>query len=77
MVGVALSDERLGELAARLAKVPGVVGVLLGGSRARGTHTPESDTDLGVYYHRPLDVGGARRARPDGRGPGRAGHGGR
>lgn len=51
-----LSDERLGELAARLAEVPGVTGVLLGGSRACGTHTPESDTDLGVYYHRPLDV---------------------
>ena len=51
-----LSDERLGELAARLAEVPGVTAVLLGGSRARGTHTPDSDTDLGVYYHRPLDV---------------------
>jgi hypothetical protein len=56
MVGVALSDERLGELAVRLAEVPGVTGVLLGGSRARGTHTPDSDTDLGVYYHQPLDV---------------------
>jgi hypothetical protein len=56
MSGVALSDERLGELAARLAEVPGVAGVLLGGSRARGTHTPDSDTDLGIYYHRPLDV---------------------
>jgi len=53
---VALSDERLGELATRLAEVPGVAAVLLGGSRARGTHTPDSDTDLGVYYHRPLDV---------------------
>lgn len=53
---MALSDERLGELAARLAEVPGVAAVLLGGSRARGTHTPDSDTDLGVYYHRPLDV---------------------
>lgn len=56
MNGVALSDERLGELAARLAEVPGVAAVLLGGSRARGTHTPDSDTDLGIYYHRPLDV---------------------
>ena len=53
---MALSDERLGELATRLAEVPGVAAVLLGGSRARGTHTPDSDTDLGVYYHRPLDV---------------------
>src|SRR4051794_41490725 len=56
MVGVALSDERLHEVAVRLAQVPGVTGVLLGGSRARGTHTPDSDTDLGIYYHRPLDV---------------------
>jgi hypothetical protein len=58
MIGVGLSDERLGELAARLAEVPGVTAVLLGGSRARGTHAPDSDTDLGVYYHRPLDVAG-------------------
>jgi Nucleotidyltransferase domain len=35
-----------------------VVGVLLGGSRARGTHAPGSDVDLGVYYRPPLDVGG-------------------
>ncbi|MFH8407530.1 nucleotidyltransferase domain-containing protein [Streptomyces sp. NPDC018019] len=36
--------------AAALADVPGVVGVTLGGSRARGTHRPDSDWDLGVYY---------------------------
>ncbi|MEU4213833.1 nucleotidyltransferase domain-containing protein [Actinoplanes sp. NPDC026623] len=54
---MALSDTRLHELAAGLAGVPGVTGVLLGGSRARGTHLPDSDTDLGVYYRTPLDVG--------------------
>jgi predicted nucleotidyltransferase len=53
---VALSDERMRELAARLTAVPGVVAVLLGGSRARGTHRADSDTDLGVYYRPPLDV---------------------
>ncbi|AGZ46060.1 nucleotidyltransferase domain-containing protein [Actinoplanes friuliensis] len=53
---MALSDERLHELAEGLVRVPGVTGVVLGGSRARGTHTPESDTDLGVYYRKPLDV---------------------
>jgi hypothetical protein len=53
---VPLTDERLIELAERVAEVPGVVGVVLGGSRARGTHTPESDTDLGLYYRAPLDV---------------------
>ncbi|MDT5042163.1 MAG: hypothetical protein QOE51_3148 [Actinoplanes sp.] len=52
-----LSAERLREVAGRLVAVPGVIGVLLGGSRARGTHTPESDWDLGLYYRPPLDVG--------------------
>lgn len=44
-------------LAARLTEVPGAVGVLLGGSRARGDHTPESDVDLGIYYRPPIDIG--------------------
>lgn len=29
---------------------------MLGGSRASGTHTPDSDVDLGLYYRPPLDV---------------------
>ena len=53
---MSLSDARLAEVAARVAGVPGVVGVVLGGSRARGTHTFDSDTDLGVYYRQPLDI---------------------
>ncbi len=52
----ALSDERMRDVAARLSAVPGVAGVLLGGSRARGTHSPDSDTDLGLYYRPPLDL---------------------
>ncbi len=51
-----LDDDALSSLAARIAGVPGVVGVVLGGSRARGEHTPESDTDLGIYYRGGLDV---------------------
>ncbi len=43
-------------LAVRLCRVPGVVGVMLGGSRARGEHTAESDIDLGLYYRPPLDA---------------------
>ncbi len=30
--------------------VPGIIGVVLGGSRARGTHRPTSDIDIGIYY---------------------------
>jgi predicted nucleotidyltransferase len=47
-------------MAGRLAGVGGVVGVTLGGSRARGTAGPNSDTDLGVYYRGELDVAGLR-----------------
>jgi predicted nucleotidyltransferase len=36
-------------VAGRLIAIPGVVAVVLGGSRARGTATPESDVDLGLY----------------------------
>ena len=51
-----LTDARLAEVAVQVAGVPGVVGVVLGGSRARGTHTADSDTDLGVYYRGRLDI---------------------
>ena len=44
----------------RLAEIPGVVGVALGGSRATGTHQPDSDVDLGLYYRAPLDVAALR-----------------
>jgi hypothetical protein len=49
-------DEELRKLAQRLCEVDGMVGVLLGGSRARGEHMPESDFDLGLYYRGPLDI---------------------
>src|SRR5664279_4027166 len=51
-----IDDEALRKLGQRLIEVDGVVGVLLGGSRARGEHTPESDFDLGLYYRPPLDI---------------------
>src|SRR5688572_12600737 len=52
-----MDDHALGELAGRIVGVPGVVAVVLGGSRARGTHRPDSDYDLGLYYERgKLDV---------------------
>jgi hypothetical protein len=34
----------------RLAEVPGVVAVVLGGSRARGAANATSDYDIGLYY---------------------------
>jgi hypothetical protein len=43
-------------MAGRLAEIPGVVAVALGGSRAIGTHRPDSDVDLGLYYRGSLDV---------------------
>lgn len=51
-----VQEDWLRELARRLTAVDGVVGVVLGGSRARGTHTAASDVDLGIYYRPPLDV---------------------
>ncbi|MFG3602423.1 nucleotidyltransferase domain-containing protein [Micromonospora chersina] len=48
--------EALSALARQLVAVEGVVAVALGGSRARGTHRPDSDIDLGLYYRGGLDV---------------------
>ncbi|MBV2156445.1 nucleotidyltransferase domain-containing protein [Kitasatospora sp. SUK 42] len=47
-------------MAGQLAQVPGVVGVMLGGSRARGEERPGSDWDLGVYYRGGLDLDALR-----------------
>jgi predicted nucleotidyltransferase len=51
-----LTQEQLAPLADRLVQVPGIVGVMLGGSRARDDFAPDSDYDLGLYYRPPLDV---------------------
>ncbi len=53
-------DELIKDIVEQLKRVEGVEALVLGGSRARGTHTPASDIDLGIYYHpeRPLDLGG-------------------
>ncbi|MEU4719041.1 nucleotidyltransferase domain-containing protein [Nonomuraea dietziae] len=56
-----MDDVKLRELAGRLSEVDGVAGVVLGGSRARGTHRPDSDIDLGLYYRGSLDVEALRR----------------
>jgi hypothetical protein len=43
------------EIAERLAAIPGVVAVTLGGSRATGTATEDSDWDFGLYYRGGID----------------------
>lgn len=40
----------LDRVVAALSPVAGVEAVVLGGSRARGTHTDASDVDIGIYY---------------------------
>ncbi|MFE0510400.1 nucleotidyltransferase domain-containing protein [Streptomyces sp. NPDC058964] len=51
-----LSDRTfLDATADRLAGLPAVRAVALGGSRAQGTHRPDSDWDLAVYYRGPFD----------------------
>ena len=59
-MGDVLTDGELRDLADRLVSVRGVVGVMLGGSRATGAARPDSDVDLGLYYRSPLDVDGLR-----------------
>jgi predicted nucleotidyltransferase len=53
-----MSDLLLEQVTPVLAAAPGVVGIALGGSRARGTASAGSDYDLGLYYRsaNPLDT---------------------
>ena len=43
-------NDKAQTIADRLGQIDGVVAVVLGGSRARGTASPDSDIDLGIYY---------------------------
>ncbi len=47
---MASADPVLTLLVPSLAAVPGVMGIALGGSRARGTANEASDYDVGLYY---------------------------
>ncbi|KLU62620.1 nucleotidyltransferase domain protein [Peptococcaceae bacterium CEB3] len=40
----------LNKVVTALMSISGIEAVVLGGSRARGTHYPESDIDIGIYY---------------------------
>ncbi len=44
------------ELVPRLAELPAVVAIVLGGSRATNTHRPDSDWDFGLYYRGSFDA---------------------
>jgi predicted nucleotidyltransferase len=46
----AIEDPVLERIVPRLAEVPGVVAVVLGGSRSRGTAIPTSDYDVALYF---------------------------
>ncbi|MEV0904820.1 nucleotidyltransferase domain-containing protein [Streptomyces hokutonensis] len=63
----ALDDAQfLDTTADRLAALPTVRAVALGGSRAQGTHRPDSDWDLAVYYRGPFDPADLRALGWDG-----------
>jgi hypothetical protein len=48
-------DAFLAYVGERLGELPAVRGVTLGGSRAEGTHRPDSDWDFSVYYRGHFD----------------------
>ncbi|ELS52464.1 nucleotidyltransferase domain-containing protein [Streptomyces viridochromogenes] len=50
----------LAATADRLAALPAVRAVALGGSRAQGTERPDSDWDLAIYYRGAFDPAGLR-----------------
>jgi predicted nucleotidyltransferase len=58
----ATAETVMARVAERLRAVPGIVAVVLGGSRASGTHAPDSDVDIGLYYRDPLDLDALRAA---------------
>lgn len=62
-----MNDEQfLTHVTDRLAALPRVRAVTLGGSRAEGTHTPDSDWDFAVYYRGDFDPADLRAVGWDG-----------
>lgn len=60
-----IDEDRLRSLSEDLGRVSGVRAVVLGGSRARGTHRPDSDVDLGLYVDADVDRTGIARVAGD------------
>ena len=44
-------DNIIQSVTEKLSSLPFIEGIVLGGSRARGTHTEDSDIDIGIYYN--------------------------
>src|SRR5258706_16151576 len=57
-------DLLLDRLVRALGGVPGIRAIVLGGSRARGEATAQSDYDIGLYYEpdNPIDIGRLAKA---------------
>lgn len=57
-------DALLSRILELLTPIPGVQAVVLGGSCARGAARPDSDYDIGIYYHEaePFQIAEIRRA---------------
>src|SRR5690554_956058 len=47
-------DNIIQSVTEKLSSLPCIEGIVLGGSRARGTHTEDSDIDIGIYYNSEL-----------------------
>ncbi|NSL52799.1 nucleotidyltransferase domain-containing protein [Calidifontibacillus erzurumensis] len=43
-------DQTIQSVAEKLSSLPFIEGIVLGGSRARGNHSENSDIDIGIYY---------------------------
>lgn len=43
-------EKIIDDVTKKLEGAKGIIGIVLGGSRARGTHRPTSDIDIGIYY---------------------------
>lgn len=65
--GRPLTGAVIGRVVARLRTVAGVAALVLGGSRAQGTHTATSDIDIGLYYEPsvPIDLDALKAAAAD------------
>lgn len=65
MTGTGANDDvLLDRLVRALGGVPGIRAIVLGGSRARGEATAQSDYDIGLYYEPgdPIDIGWLAKA---------------